>query len=401
MRRLVSIATVAAPIALASLLPMGPVHAAPGQYSPGASDTEIKIGHTTAYSGPVSAFGAGGRVLSAYFKMVNESGGVNGRRVDFISLDDAYSPPKAVEQTRRLVEEFGVLMITSVSGSPTNASTQKYLNSKGVPQILISTGAAKFNNPQAFPWTMPFWPTYALEQKTYVDHIAKAKPGAKIGVLYANDDYGKDHLAGVKAAVAANPGVSIVAEVPYETSDATVDSQMIRLKASGADTFISATTPKFAAQAIRKAKEIGWSPLQFVANASNSVSAVLVPAGVENSTGVMTAAYLKVPGDPKWAQDKGVNDYLDFMKKWASQENPQDLYAIASYANATMLHHVLKSCGDDLTRENVMKQVSNIHDIHLSLHLPKIVLKTTPQDFAAFQSLQLQRFDGGRWVDVD
>ncbi len=401
MKRFVSVAAVAATSMLASVSPIGSVHAASGQYSPGASDTEIKIGHTTAYSGPVSAFGAGGRVLSAYFKMVNESGGVNGRRVGFISLDDAYSPPKAVEQTRRLVEEFGVLMITSVSGSPTNASTQKYLNSKGIPQVLISTGAAKFNNPQAFPWTMPFWPTYSLEQKTYVDYIAKAKPGAKIGVLYANDDYGKDHLAGVKTAVAANPGVSIVAEVPYETSDATVDSQMIRLKASGADTFISARTPKFAAQAIRKAKELGWSPMQFVANASNSVSAVLIPAGVENSTGVMTAAYLKVPGDPKWAQDKGVNDYLDFMKKWAPQENPQDLYAISSYANATMLHHVLKSCGNDLTRENVMKQVSNIHDIHLSMHLPKIALKTTPQDFAAFQSLQLQRFDGSRWVDVD
>jgi branched-chain amino acid transport system substrate-binding protein len=390
--------------ALAGLLAIAasiPANAADKKYSTGASDTEIKIGHTTAYSGPVSAFSAAGRTLSAYFKMVNEAGGINGRRVNIISLDDAYSPPKTVEQTRKLVEEDEVLLIYGVSGSPTNAATQKYLNGKGVPQILIATGAAKFNDPKAFPWTMPFWPTYQLEQKTYGDYIRKVKPNAKVAILFANDDYGKDHLAGIKAALSGDKGASIVAEVSYDTSAPTIDSQIVNLKASGADVFISATTPKFAAQAIRKAKEIGWTPLQFVANASSSISAVLLPAGAENSTGVITAAFIKSPGDPVWADSKDVKEYVDFMKKWNSQDSPYDFYATVAYVNAVMLHHILKSCGDDLTRENVMKQVGNIHDVHLPLHLPKIVLKTTPDDLSAFRALQLQRFDGQKWVDIE
>lgn len=375
--------------------------AAEKKYSVGASDTTIKIGHTTAYSGPVSAFGAGGRTLSAYFKMVNDAGGINGRRVEVISLDDAYSPPKAVEQTRKLVEEHEVLLIHGVSGSPTNAATQKYLNGKGVPQVLISTGAAKFNNPKEFPWTMPFWPSYGTEQKTYVDYILKVKPDAKIGVLFANDDYGKDHLAGVKAALRARAGSVLVAERSYETSDPTIDSQMVSLKASGADVFISATTPKFAAQAIRKAAELGWKPLHFVANASSSVNAVMTPAGLDNSKGVITAGFMKAPGDPALDNDQGVKDFVAFMKKWNPQDNPYDFYTSAAYGHATMLHHILKSCGDDLTRENIMRQVGNIDGVHLSMHLPKIVLKTTPTDFAAFKSLQLQRFDGAKWVDVE
>lgn len=376
---------------------------AAGTYSPGASDSEIKIGHTTAYSGPVSAFGAGGRTLQAFFRMVNDAGGIRGRKVEIISLDDAYSPPKALEQTRKLVESDGVLAIFGVSGSPTNAATQKYLNGKGVPQILISTGASRFNDPKSFPWTMPFWPAYTLEQKTYVDYILKTKPNAKIGVLYANDDYGKDHLNGVKAALAANPNAkaAIVAESPYETSDATIDSQIVNLKASGADVLVSATTPKFAAQAIRKARELDWKPLQFVANASSSIATVLTPAGLDNSTGVITAAFLKALGDPAWANDSDIAAYYAFMKKWNAQDNPQDFYAIVSYVNANMLKHVLESCGDDLTRENLMKKVADIHDVHLPLHLPKVVLKTTPSDFAAFRSLQLQKFDGQRWVDVE
>lgn len=378
-------------------------NAAEKKYSVGASDTEIKIGHTTAYSGPVSAFGAGGRTLVAYFKMVNEAGGINGRRVNVISLDDAYSPPKTVEQTRKLVEDQEVLLIYGVSGTPTNSATQRYLNGKGVPQILIATGASKFNNPKDFPWTMPFWPSNGLEQKIYVDYILKMKPDAKIAVLYANDDYGKDHLDGIKAALGANPGskASIVAELSYETSDPTIDSQIVNLKASGADVFICASTGKFAAQAIRKAHEIGWSPLKFLTNASSSVSAVLKPAGLENSVGVMTAAFLKAPNDPIWANDKDVKDYVEFMKKWNSQDNPNDFYATVAYVNAAMLRHVLESSGDDLTRDNVMKQVANIHDVRLPLHLPHVVLKTTPQDFNAFRSLQLQRFDGEKWIDVD
>lgn len=374
-----------------------------GTYSTGASDTEIKIGHTTAYSGPVSAFGAGGRTLVAFFRMINEAGGVRGRKVEIVSLDDGYSPPKALEQTRKLVESDNVLAIFGVSGSPTNAATQKYLNGKGVPQILISTGASRFNDPKGFPWTMPFWPSYTLEQKTYVDYLLKAKPEAKIGILYANDDYGKDHLNGVKAALAATPGAKakIVAEIPYETSDATIDSQMVNLKASGADVLVSATTPKFAAQAIRKARELDWKPLQFVANASSSIATVLTPAGLDNSTGVITAAFLKALGDPAWANDKDIADYYAFMKKWNPQDNPQDFYAIVSYVNANMLKHVLESCGDNLTRENLMKQVAAISGVHLPLHLPKVVLKTDPTDLAAFKALQLQRFDGARWVNLD
>lgn len=385
---------------VAALLPIT-APAAEKKYSPGASDTTIRIGHTTAYSGPVSAFGAGGRTLSAYFRMVNEAGGVNGRRVEIISLDDAYSPPKAAEQTRKLVEQDEVLLIYGVSGSPTNNATRAYLNQKKVPQILIATGAGKFNNPKEFPWTMPFWPSYEIEQKTYVDYILKTRPTAKIGVLYANDDYGKDHLAGVKAALGAKAASMLIAEASYETSDPTVDSQIVSLKASGADVLISATTPKFAAQAIRKAAEIGWKPLQFVANASSSVSAVMKPAGLENAVGVITAGFLKAPGDPAWEKDPGVEGFVSFMKKWSPQDSPNDFYALVAYANATMLHHVLKSCGDDLTRENVMRQVGNIDDVKLSLHLPRVVLKTTPTDFAAFKALQLQRFDGTRWVDLD
>lgn len=397
--------TTATGLALASLLSL--TAAAPavagGAYSQGASDTEIKIGHTTAYSGPVSAFGAGGRTLQAFFRMVNDAGGIRGRKVEIISLDDGYSPPKALEQTRKLVESDNVLAIFGVSGSPTNAATQKYLNGKGVPQILISTGASRFNEPRAFPWTMPFWPAYTLEQKTYVDYILKTKPDARIGILYANDDYGKDHLGGVKAALAENPSAraSIVAEIPYETSDATIDSQIVNLKASGADVLISATTPKFAAQAIRKARELNWKPLQFVANASSSIATVLTPAGLDNSVGVVTAAFLKALGDPAWAGDKDIAAYYEFMKKWNPQDNPQDFYAIVSYVNANMLKHVLEKCGDDLTRENLMKQVADIHGVHLPLHLPTIVLKTSPADFAAFKTLQLQRFDGARWVDLD
>src|ERR1700677_344555 len=290
-------------------------NAAEKKYSVGASDTEIKIGHTTAYSGPVSSFGVSGRTLVAYFKMVNQAGGINGRRVNIVSLDDAYSPPKAVEQTRKLVEDEEVLLIYGVSGSPTNSATQKYLNGKGVPQILIATGASKFNNPKDFPWTMPFWPAYGLEQKIYVDYILKTKPNAKIAVLYANDDYGKDHLNGIKTALSKNAGASIVAELSYETSDPTIDSQIVNLKASGADVFISASTPKFAAQAIRKAHEIGWTPLLFITNASSSISGVLKPAGLENSVGVMAAGFLKAPGDPILANDNDVKDYLEFIDR--------------------------------------------------------------------------------------
>lgn len=375
--------------------------AADKQYSPGASDTEVRIGHTTAYSGPVSAFGAGGRAYTAYFDMINAGGGINGRKIRFLSLDDAYSPPKAVEQTRKLVENENVLFIVGVSGTPTNTATQKYLNNKGVPQALISTGAGKFNDPAKFPWTMPFWPSYRLEQKTYVDYIFKVRPDAKIGVLYANDDYGKDHLEGIRKAMEAHGKADRLTAQAYETSDAVVDSQILNLKNSGADVFISATTPKFAAQAMRKAHEIGWKPMQFVANAASSVSAVLVPAGVDASTGVITGAFLKSPDDPALAGDPDIKEYLEFMRTRQSQDNPTDFFATVSYMKASVLEHVLRRAGDNLTRENIMKIVGDLHDVKAKMMLPKIVIKTTPDDFEAFKTLQLQRFDGKKWVDLE
>lgn len=276
------------------------------------------------------------------------------------------------------------------------------MNGKGVPQILIPTGASKFNDPQNYPWTMPFWPSYALEQQTYLDHILKTKPDAKIAVLYANDDYGRDHLAGFKAALAAKPGaqVSVVAEAGYETSEPTIHSQMVKLKSSGADVLISATTPKFAAQAIKKAHELGWKPLQFVANASSSITTVLTPAGLDASVGAITGAFLKSINAPD-QQDDEIRAYYDFMRTWIPKDNPQDFYAIVSYVNSHMPRHVLEAYGDDLTRENLMRQVANIHDVRLPLHLAKVVLKTTPTDFAAFRSLQLQQFDGKKWANVD
>lgn len=371
-------------------------------YSPGASEKEIRLGSTTAYSGPVSAFGVGGRTSKAFWEMINAKGGINGRKITYISLDDAYSPPKALEQTRKLVESDNVLLIYGVSGTPTNTATQKYLNNKQVPQVLIATGAGKFNDPKANPWTMPFWPSYAIEQKTYVDYILKHKPDAKIGVLYANDDYGKDHLHGVRTALEAHgKSKALVSAQAYETSDAVVDSQMLNLKNSGANVFISATTPKFAAQAMRKAHEIGWKPLQFVANASASVSHVLVPAGVEASTGVITANYAKAPDDPDLANDPEVKDYVAFMTKWNAQENPNDFYALSSYIISNMMKTILERAGDNLTRENIMKLVGSINNERMPMQQKKIVLRTTPDNFSAYQSLQLQKFDGKKWVNMD
>jgi branched-chain amino acid transport system substrate-binding protein len=371
------------------------------KYSTGVSDTEIKIGHTTAYSGPASAFAIGGRTLTAFFKMINESGGINGRRVEIISLDDGYSPPKAVEQTRKLVESDEVFAIYGVSGTPTNAATRTYLNKVGVPQILIATGATKFNDPKNFPWTMPFWPTYTMEQKIYVEHILKTKPNAKIAVLYANDDFGKDNLNGIKAALGANSTAKIVAEEPYELSSPSVAPQVVNLKATGADVFINASTPKFAAQAIRTAHEIGWTPVQYLSNAVASIEATFKPAGLDASVGVITGAFLKLPSDARWKDDKDVKAYLDFMRKSLPNDDANDFYAAVTYANANMLLHILKACGDELTRENLMKQVSKINDVHVPLHLPKVVLRTAPDDLSAFKALQLQRFDGQKWVDVE
>ncbi len=371
-------------------------------YSTGASDTEIRIGHTVAYSGPASAFGGIGRTYKGFFDMVNAAGGVHGRKITFISLDDGYSPPKTLEQTRKLVEDDNVLLIFGVNGTPTNTATQKYLNTKKVPQILLPTGASKFNDPKHFPWTMPFWPSYPLEQKVYVDHILKHKPDAKIGLLYANDDYGKDNLNGLRAALQAHgkPGALVSAQ-SYETSDPVVDSQVVNLKNAGADVFIIATTPKFGAQAIRKAHEIGWRPQQYVTNTSSSVNHVLIPAGVEASTGVITASITKAPDDPKLANDPEVVAYLAFMRKWNPQENPYDGTGVVGYMVGSMMLKVLERAGDNLTRENIMKVVSNLKGDRAPLLENGLVVSTTPDNFDAFQTLKLKKFDGKMWVDLN
>ncbi len=367
---------------------------------PGVSDTEIRIGHTVPYSGPVSAYGSAGRAMAGYFKKINSEGGINGRQVNFLSLDDAYSPPKTVEQTRKLVEQDQVLLIFGTTGTPTNTATHRYLNSKQVPQLFIQTGASKFNDTAKYPWTTPLYPSYHLEQKIYADYILKQRPNARIAAIYPNDDFGKDHLNGLKQALAAK-GKTLVAEQSYETTDATVDSQIITLKASGADVFVNISTPKFAAQAIRKATDIGWAPLQLIVNASSSISTVLAPAGLNNAEGIITAAFIKEPGDPVWAQDEDVKAYVAFLKKWDPQDPPDDVVGIMGYVAANTLHHVLQRAGKTPTRDSVMAVAKNLDAFRPPMLLPGLALTTTPQDVGAYRQLRLQRFNGQKWVLLD
>jgi len=371
--------------------------AAGKDYGPGVSDTEIRIGHTVPYSGPVSAYGSAGRAMAGYFKKINSEGGINGRQINFLSLDDAYSPPKTVEQTRKLVEQDQVLLIFGTTGTPTNTATHRYLNSKQVPQLFIQTGASKFNDTAKYPWTTPLYPSYHLEQKIYADYILKQRPNAKIAAIYPNDDFGKDHLNGLKQALAAL-GKTLVAEQSYETTDATVDSQIITLKASGADVFVNISTPKFAAQAIRKATDIGWAPLQLIVNASSSISTVLMPAGLSNAEGLITAAFIKEPGDPAWAQDDDVKAYVAFLKKWDPQDPPDDVVGIMGYVAANALHHVLQRAGGNLMRDNIMAVAKSLDAYRPPMLLPGLALTTTPKDVAPYRQLRLQRFNGQKWV---
>ncbi|TXL81731.1 ABC transporter substrate-binding protein [Vineibacter terrae] len=370
------------------------------KYGPGVSDTEIKIGHTAPYSGPVSAYGAVGRAMAGVFKKVNSEGGINGRKVSFLTLDDAYSPPKTVEQTRKLVEQDQVLLIFGATGTPSNTAVHKYLNSKKVPQLFVQSGASKFNDTASYPWTTPLYPSYHLEQKIYADFILKQRPDARIAAIYPNDDFGKDNLAGLKQALAAR-GKSLVMEQSYETTDATIDSQIITLKGSGADVFVNLSTPKFAAQAIRKAADIGWAPLHILTNVSSSISTVLAPAGLNNATGIITAAFIKEPGDPIWADDADVKAYVAFLKAWDPQDSPDDVFGVIGYVAANTLRHVLDRAGSNLTRENVMAQAKSLDAFRPPMLLPGITLSTTPQDVAAYRQLRLQRFNGQKWVLLD
>jgi len=366
------------------------------KYDSGASDTEIKIGNIMPYSGPASAYGVIGKTEEAYFKKINAEGGINGRKINFISYDDGYSPPKTVEQARKLVESDEVLLIFNSLGTPPNSAIQKYMNSKKVPQLFVSTGATKWNDPKDFPWTMGWQPNYQSETQIYAKYILKNHPNAKIGVLYQNDDYGKDYLKGLKDGLGSKASM-IVLEESYEVSEPTIDSHIVKLKATGADVFINITTPKFAAQAIKKNAEIGWTPLHFLNNVSASVGAVMKPAGFENSQDIISSAYLKDPTDPQWKNDAGMKAWNEFLDKYYPEANRADGGVIFGYTVAQGLVQVLKQCGDDLTRENVMKQAASLKNLELGGLLPGIKVSTSPTDFAPISQLQLMKFKGDTW----
>src|SRR2546422_1813082 len=362
------------------------------KYDTGATDTQINGGNTRPYSRPASAYGVIGRTETAYFKMINDQGGINGRKVNFISYDDAYSPPKTVEQARKLVESDEVLLIFNSLGTPPNSAIQKYMNQKKVPQLLVATGATKWNDPKDFPWTMGWQPNYQSETQIYAKYILKEKPNAKVAVLYQNDDYGKDYLKGFKDGLGAKAASMIVMEESYEVSEPTIDSHIVKLKSTGADVFINITTPKFAAQAIKKNAEIGWKPLHFLNNVSNSIGSVMKPAGMENAQDIISSQYLKDPTDAQWKNDAGMKAWNEFLDKYYPEANRADASVMYAYTVAQGLVHVLKNCGDDLTRENVMKQAASIKDLELGGLLPGIKVNTSASDFAPISSVQLIRF---------
>lgn len=367
------------------------------KYDTGASDTEIKIGQTNPFSGPASAYATIGKTQAAYVKMINDQGGVNGRKINLIQYDDAYSPPKTVEQVRKLVESDEVLLTFQVLGTPGNAAVQKYLNSKKVPQLFAATGASRFTDPKNFPWTMGYNPNYFVEGRIYGQYILKNHPNAKIGILYQNDDLGKDYQNGIKAGLGDKAAKMIVAEVSYEVSDPTVDSQILKIKDAGADLFFSATTPKQAAQAIKKIAELDWHPVHILDINATSVGAVMKPAGLEASKGVISVNYGKDPLDPTWKQDAGMKKYLDFMAKYYPDGDATSLFNSYGYSTTQLLIHVLKACGDDLTRENVMKQATSLKDVVLDLSLPGMQINTSPTDYRVNKQLQMERFNGERW----
>ncbi len=367
------------------------------KYGPGVTDTEIKIGQTMPYSGPASAYGAIGKAELAYFQMINDQGGINGRKINLLSLDDGYSPPRAVEQVRKLIEEDQVLALFQTLGTPTNSAIHKYVNAMKVPHLFLATGATKWGDPKNFPWTIGFQPNYQIESRIYAKYILKSKPGAKIAVLYQNDDYGKDYLRGLKDGLGDKTGM-IVAEASYEVTDPTVDSQIVSLKASGADVLFTIATPKFAAQAIRKVYDTGWRPLHFINNVASSVGAVLSPAGLDKSVGLITALYFKDPTDPQWDKDPGMRRWREFMNKYMPGADQADFNYVYGYGAAQLMTIVLRACGDDLTRENLMKQATSVHDVTLDAALPGIKLDTSPTDYYPIEQVQLARFDGKRWV---
>lgn len=367
------------------------------KYGPGVTDTEILIGQTMPYSGPASAYGTQGKTQLAYFKMLNARGGINGRKLNLQSLDDGYSPPKTIEQTRKLVEQDEVLAIFGALGTPTNSATHKYLNQKKVPQLLVSSGASKWNDPKNNPWTTPFFPPYIEEAMIYGKHAVQHHPNAKIAIISQNDDSGRDYVKGFKQGLGAKAS-QVVKELTYEVSDATVDSQVIDLKNSGAEVLFTMATPKFGAQVIRKVGELGWKPQHYIVSVASSKAAVLEPAGLQNSVGLVTAMALKLAGDPTWDNDAGMKEFLAFMKQWYPEGNPADSSNVLGYLVAQMIEQILKQCGNELTRENVLKQATNIRNPPFGLLLPGVQVNVTPDNYATFNTFRTARFDGQRWV---
>ncbi|GLH80451.1 ABC transporter substrate-binding protein [Bradyrhizobium sp. SSBR45G] len=367
------------------------------KYDTGASDTEIKIGNIMPYSGPASAYGVIGKTEEAYFKKINAEGGINGRKITFVSYDDAYSPPKAVEQVRKLVESDEVLFVFNPLGTPSNSAIQKYLNGKKIPQLFVATGATKWNDAKNFPWTMGWQPSYQSEGRIYAKYLLKDKPGAKIGVLFQNDDFGKDYLKGLKDGLGDKAASMIVMEESYETSEPSIDGHIVKLKASGADVFFSVTTPKFAAQAIKKLAEIDWHPTHLVVNVSASVGSVIKPAGFENSQGILSAAYAKDAADAQWDNDPGMKKFFEFLAQYYPDANKLDSSVVYGYGAAQTVVKVLQMCGDDLTRANVMKQAASLKDFAPDTLLPGVKISTSATDFAPIEQLQMMRFKGEKW----
>ena len=368
-----------------------------GQYGPGASDTEIKIGNTMPYSGPASSYGVIGKSEAAYFAMINEQGGINGRKINFISRDDGYSPPKTVEQVRKMVEEDGVLLLFQPLGTPSNTAIQGYLNDNKVPQLFVATGADKWNDPKNHPWTMGWQPSYRIEARIYARYILQTQPDAKIAVLYQNDDFGKDYLIGLREGLGKRADQLIVASQSYETTDPTVDQQIVSLQGTGANVLLTAATPKFAAQTIRKVYDIGWKPTHLISNVSISVAAVMQPAGLDKGVGVISAAYHKDPTDPQWQDTPEYKEWLAWMKKYNASADVRDGFTVYGYSAAQTLVTALRASGDNLTRANVMHEAASIHDLKLPMLLPGITVNTSAVDFAPIKQMQLQKFDGTTW----
>ena len=368
-----------------------------GQYGPGVSDTEIKIGNTVPYSGPASAYGAVGKSEAAYFAMINDQGGINGRKVNFLSRDDSYSPPKTVEVVRKLVEEDQVLLMFGTLGTPPNTAIQGYLNDNKVPQLFVTTGASKWNDPKHHPWTMGWIPTYQTEARIYARYILKTLPDAKIALLYQNDDFGKDYLIGLREGLGGKADEMLIATQTYETTDPTVDLQIVALQASGANVLVSAVIPKFAAQAIRKVYDLGWKPTFFLSMTGNSVGAVMRPVGPEKGIGIISATFYKDPTDEQWQDTPDYKEWLASMKKYNTSGNISDAFTVVGYCSAETMVAVIRASGDDLTRENVMKHAASVHNLALPMLLPGVTLSTSADDFAPIKQLQLMKFDGTAW----